>query len=148
MNVAGLARIGAAMLTLVLTAAAPVAARLPRVTWRGTILLSDSRTGSLVAHTRLLPGPPNGEGAPEYNGRFRCHGPGCPFRRGRIFVEPAVIGTDRIRVLTFDRPRREAQCTYYSVAPPADLAISGPFQCVGPNFAAQGSISLTATRRP
>jgi len=145
MNVSALAWIGAAMLALL--PGLPVAAPLPRVTWRGTIQLSDSSTGSFVAHARLFSFPSD-YSAPEYHGQYRCHGPGCPFRSGRIVLQPIGIGVDIIRSLTFHRPRRQAQCTYYSPLPPADLAIAGPFQCGGHGVDKHGSISLTATRHP
>ena len=139
-------RVGVFLLALLpsLCTAAPR----PLVTWRGTVVLSDGRTGTFVAHARLFTFR-NSDSNPEYQGRYRCHGAGCPFRRGRIILEPMPIGLeiDHIRSLFFFRPSNQSQCGYFSTSLQSNFAVSGSFDCFGGYFTAKGSISLVGTRR-
>src|SRR5437867_1257114 len=51
-----------------------------RIIWRGTIT-NGNLIGLVTARTRYIAGR---DIEPEYGGRFRCRGSGCPTHRGRI----------------------------------------------------------------
>ena len=133
-------------------AAAQGVVRYPHhVAWRGTLVDSQGNTMTLRAHAHLRYGRDIG---PEYPGRMRCIGTGCPFRRGSIEATPEGSAIDVINLVTFGR--RGLYCVHLDhVQNLTDFAVSGSYTCdttatktQPARRVSEGTISLLRYRRP
>lgn len=119
-----------------------------RITWRGTTTTADGLTGTFRVRTRFHDGR---DMCPEYRGRFRCRGAGCPLPHGKIELL-TNLAPDRIdEIIIGARFPVSLTCGYDNSMPPPDFRIAGQYACytsgAGPGVLfAHGILDLVPSR--